>query len=67
MLFAKSKSLEEISLQFGSEISKTQRAIAKIIPKITKNKFIKSNVSVLVAELKEKVSIKILKIEMIYF
>ena len=40
MLFAKSKSLEEISLQLGSEILKDQRAIARIIPKITKNKFI---------------------------
>ena len=59
MLFAKSKSLEEISLQFGSEISKDQRAIARIIPKITKNKFNKSTVSVLVAELSEKAGLKI--------
>ena len=59
MLFAKSKSLEEISLQLGSEISKDQRAIARIIPKITKNKFIKSNVRVLVAELSEKAGLKI--------
>ena len=59
MLFVKSKSLEEISLQLGSEILKDQRATARIIPKITKNKFIKSNVRVLVAELSEKAGLKI--------
>ena len=59
MLFAKSKSEEEINLQLGSEISKDQSAIARMIPKIKKNKFNKSNARVLVAELSEKAGLKI--------
>ena len=59
MLFTRFKSVEDRSLQLGSDMSKDPKAIARIIPKITKNKFIKSRVSVLVAELSEKAGLKI--------
>ena len=59
MLFSRFKSAEVSSLQLGSDISKDPKAIARTIPKITKNKFIKSKVSVLVEELSEKAGLKI--------
>ena len=59
MLFSRFRSAEVRSLQLGSDISKDPKATARIIPKITKNKFNKSRVSVLVVELSEKAGLKI--------
>ena len=59
MLFSRFRSAEVSSLQLGSDISKDLKETARIIPKITKNKFNKSTVSVLVAELSEKAGLKI--------